>query len=251
MLEVTRQLARTLELDELLPRLLDHLLGLFPQAERGLILTREGRRTRSARSRGGGRRAGQPETYSRSVVRRVLEEGVGVLADRRPGRAHASPRPTPSPPSACAPPVRPSYRGTAAGRSGVVQLDRFGMGTPFTPDDLHLLAAVSLPVSVVLENAALHAGCRERAHRARLGTGPPRPARGRRRPRGQQPAAPSSATTSPSSAATCRPWATCCDCTREAERRLAEGAPEVLAPSAGLAEEIDLTCDRAPNWPSC
>ena len=41
-LEVTCQLARTLELDDLLPRLLDHLLGLFPQAERGLILTREG-----------------------------------------------------------------------------------------------------------------------------------------------------------------------------------------------------------------
>src|SRR5205814_72523 len=35
--------------------------------------------------------------------------------------------------------------------------DRFGAGAPFTPEDLHLLTAVSIPVSVVLENAALHA----------------------------------------------------------------------------------------------
>ena len=39
----------------------------------------------------------------------------------------------------------------------MVQLHRFGAGAPFTPEDLHLLTAVSIPVSVVLENAALHA----------------------------------------------------------------------------------------------
>ncbi len=154
-LEVTRQLARTLELDDLLPRLLDHLLGLFPQAERGLILTREGEELVVRALRGRAPREGQLP-YSRSVVQRVFEEGVGVLADD----ALADPR----------------FAGTQTlvamglrsflcvplqahgGRAlGVVQLDRFGAGTPFTSEDLHLLTAVSIPVSVVLENAALHA----------------------------------------------------------------------------------------------
>src|SRR5438270_8501450 len=41
-LEIARHLARTLDLDELLPKLLDHLLRLFPQADRGLVLLQEG-----------------------------------------------------------------------------------------------------------------------------------------------------------------------------------------------------------------
>jgi len=154
-LEVTRQLARTLELDELLPRLLDHLLGLFPQAERGVILTREGEQLVVRALRGRPPRPGEPP-YSRSVVRRAFEEGVGVLADnaqadQRFQAAH----------TLIALGVRSflcvPLQGNGGRALGVVQLDRFGAGAPFTPEDLHLLTAVSIPVSVVLENAALHA----------------------------------------------------------------------------------------------
>ncbi len=154
-LEVTRQLARTLDTEELLPRLLDHLLGLFPHAERGVILTREGEQLVVRALRGRAPREGQPP-YSRSVVRRVFEEGVGVLADN----AQDDPR-FAATQTIVALGVRSflcvplqAHGGRAL---GVVQLDRFGHGTPFTPEDLHLLAAVSIPVSVVLENAALHA----------------------------------------------------------------------------------------------
>jgi signal transduction histidine kinase len=153
-LEVTRQLARTLEMNELLPRLLDHLLGLFPQAERGLILTSEGEQLVVRALRGRVAREGQP-AYSRSVVRRAFEEGVGVLADN----AQDDPRFAKTHTLValgvrsflCVP-----LQGHGGRALGVVQLDRFGTGTPFTSDDLHLLAAVSIPVSVVLENAALH-----------------------------------------------------------------------------------------------
>jgi signal transduction histidine kinase len=154
-LEVTRQLARTLDMDDLLPRLLDHLLGLFPQAERGLILTREGEELEVRALRGRSPRDGQP-AYSRSVVRRAFEEGVGVLADNaqddpRFAAAH----------TLVALGVRSflcvPLQGHGGRALGVVQLDRFGHGAPFTPEDLHLLTAVSIPVSVVLENAALHA----------------------------------------------------------------------------------------------
>ncbi len=154
-LEVTRQLARTLEMDELLPRLLDHLLGLFPQAERGLILTREGEQLVVKALRGRAPRAGQP-AYSRSVVHRAFEEGVGILADNAlddPRFAAAHTLVALGVRSFLCVPLQ-AHGGRAL---GVVQLDRFGAGTPFTPEDLHLLAAVSIPVSVVLENAALHA----------------------------------------------------------------------------------------------
>jgi signal transduction histidine kinase len=154
-LEVTRQLARTLELDELLPRLLDHLLGLFPQAERGLILIREGEEWVVRALRGPAPREGQP-AYSRSVVLRAFEEGIGLLADN----AQADPRFAATHTVValglrsflCVP-----LQGHAGRALGVVQLDRFGAGMPFTTEDLHLLTAVSIPVSVVLENASLHA----------------------------------------------------------------------------------------------
>ncbi len=154
-LEVTRQLARTLDTEELLPRLLDHLLGLFPHAERGLILTREGEQLLVRALRGREPREGQPP-YSRSVVRRVFEEGVGLLADNPqddPRFASSQTLHALGLRSFLCVPLQ-AHGGHAL---GVVQLDRFGLGTPFTPEDLHLLAAVSIPVSVVLENAALHA----------------------------------------------------------------------------------------------
>ncbi|HEX5271782.1 MAG TPA: ATP-binding protein [Gemmataceae bacterium] len=154
-LEVTRQLARTLDTEELLPRLLDHLLGLFPHAERGLILVREGDELVVRALRGRAPREGQP-AYSRSVVRRAFEEGVGLLADNPrddPRFALAQTLMALGVRSFLCVPLQ-AHGGRAL---GVVQLDRFGTGTPFTPEDLHLLAAVSIPISVVLENAALHA----------------------------------------------------------------------------------------------
>jgi signal transduction histidine kinase len=154
-LEVTRQLAHTLELDELLPRLLDHLLGLFPKAERGVILTREDGQLVVRALRGRPLRPGEP-AYSRSVVGRAFEEGVGVLADNAQDDARFARANT-----LVALGVRSflcvPLQGKGARPLGVMQLDRFGVGEPFTAEDLHLLTAVSIPVSVVLENAALHA----------------------------------------------------------------------------------------------
>jgi sigma-B regulation protein RsbU (phosphoserine phosphatase) len=42
-------------------------------------------------------------------------------------------------------------------RLGVIQVDRFGQGFGFRVDDLHLLTAISMQVTVVLENVTLHA----------------------------------------------------------------------------------------------
>jgi signal transduction histidine kinase len=150
-LDIAHQLARTVDLDEVLPRVLDHLLRLFPKADRGLVLLSEGERivVRAARCRRADQEAEQ--VYSRSVVQRVLKEGVGVLAaDQGPASGQtlvaAGIRTF-----VCVP-----LKARAGRPLGALQLDRSAHGGEFTAEDLHLLTAVSLPVSTVLENAALH-----------------------------------------------------------------------------------------------
>jgi signal transduction histidine kinase len=153
-LDIAHQLAQTLDLNELLPRVLDHLLRLFPKADRGLVLLREGDHivVRAVSSRRPD--AGTGHVYSRSVVQRVLSQGVGVVAADAGGAAAAGQ-------TLMAAGIRSFVCAPLKSRDGralgLLQLDRSGRGGDFTADDLHLLTAVSLQVSAVLENAALHA----------------------------------------------------------------------------------------------
>src|SRR5262249_55958414 len=82
-LDIAHQLAQSRDLDELWPRLLDHLLGLFPKADRGLILARDRERmvVRAVKARRPER--GSAGLYSRSVVQRVVSEGIGIMAANR------------------------------------------------------------------------------------------------------------------------------------------------------------------------
>jgi sigma-B regulation protein RsbU (phosphoserine phosphatase) len=155
-LEIAQQLARSLDVEELLPRLLDHLLVLFRQADRGLILMREGEQlvVRASRTRQPLHGAGP--VYSRSVVTRVLEEGLGIVAEDAGADERFRSTKTLNVLGirsfVCVP-----FKAHDGQPMGVLQLDRFGVGSPFTPEDLHLLTAIALQASVVLENAALHA----------------------------------------------------------------------------------------------
>jgi serine phosphatase RsbU (regulator of sigma subunit)/pSer/pThr/pTyr-binding forkhead associated (FHA) protein len=155
-LEIAKNLARTLDLDVLLTKLLDHLMILFPQADQGIVLLCEGDRlvVRAQHNR----RADDPTavTYSRTVVKKALEDGVGILSED----VHADERFTPSATLTalglrsliCVPLM--SQEGQ---RLGVLQLDRFRSGKSFSADDLQLLTTVGLQVAVALENASLHA----------------------------------------------------------------------------------------------
>jgi serine phosphatase RsbU (regulator of sigma subunit) len=155
-LEIAQQLGRTLDVEELLLKLLDSLLRLFPQADRGMVLLQEGERfvVRAQRSRLETTEETYP--YSRTVVKRVLDEGIGILSEdaRADERFNAS-----STISSldlrsflCVPLIGHNGR-----RLGVVQLDRLRAGRGFQLSDLQLLTTVALQVTVVLENAALHA----------------------------------------------------------------------------------------------
>jgi sigma-B regulation protein RsbU (phosphoserine phosphatase) len=163
-LEIAQHLGRTLELDPLLGRLLDHLLRLFPQADRGTVLLCE-KDTLTIRAQRSREPGGPPDfPISRTLVRRALDEGAGLLSENVPADSKIVLSATLAALNLhsflCVPLLGPEGR-----RLGVLQLDCLRQGQTFHAEDLELLTAVGLQVAVVLENAALHA---ERLREERL-----------------------------------------------------------------------------------
>jgi len=163
-LDIAQHLARTLDLDPLLSKLLEHLMNLFPQADRALVILCEGERlaVRAQKARAGREASAYP--FSRTIVRRALDEGVGLLSEdvHKDQRFQASTTITALDLHSvlCVPLINPDGR-----RLGALQVDRHCKGYGFRLEDLHLLTAIGMQVSVVLENVALHA---ERLREERL-----------------------------------------------------------------------------------
>jgi serine phosphatase RsbU (regulator of sigma subunit) len=154
-LEIAQHLGRTLDLEPLLDKLLDQLIRLFPQADRTMVLLSEGDRlvVRGQRCRHQEDASSYP--YSRTIVHRALDEGVGLWSEdaRVDERFQASTTLTSMDLHSllCVPLI-----GQDGKRLGVIQVDRFRRGMPFRGQDLQLLTAVSMQVATVLENASLH-----------------------------------------------------------------------------------------------
>jgi serine phosphatase RsbU (regulator of sigma subunit) len=154
-LALSQHLARTLEPSALLGKLLDQLLELFQGADRALVLLCEGD---SFVLRG--HRCRRPDSstrypYSRTVIRRALQDGIGILSedvttDERFESATSLGVNVRS--LLCVPLIAPGGR-----RLGVVQLDSEEGGGTIGGEELRLLTAVAMQVAVVLENAQLHA----------------------------------------------------------------------------------------------
>jgi serine phosphatase RsbU (regulator of sigma subunit) len=155
-LQIAQDLGQTLDIDALLGRLLDHLLRLFPQADRGMALLCEQDRlvVRAQRTRQQGAAADYP--YSRTLVRRALDEGVGLLSEDVHGDRNLVLSATLVSLNLrsflCVP-----FLGWEGRRLGVLQLDCLRGGAAFRHDDLEMLTALTLQASVVLQNAAYHA----------------------------------------------------------------------------------------------
>jgi serine phosphatase RsbU (regulator of sigma subunit) len=155
-LQISRDLGRTLDQDALLALLLEHLFRLFPQADRGMVLLCDGNhyRVRAQRTR----HKGPPNEfhYSTSIVRKALDEGVGLLSEDVGNDANLELTNTMVSLNLrsflCVPLI-----GGDRQRLGVIQLDSVRPEMAFRAEDLELLTAVALHVAVVLENAALHA----------------------------------------------------------------------------------------------
>src|SRR5262249_54263823 len=154
-LEIAQHLGRTLDQDALLGQLLDHLFRLFPQADRGMVLLGERDRyqVRAQRTR---HKTPQAEfAYSRSIVNRAVEEGVGILSEDVGSDANLVLTNTMMSLNLrsflCVPLI-----GSERRRLGVLQLDCTRPSTSFAVEDLELLTAVAIHVATVLENASLH-----------------------------------------------------------------------------------------------
>ncbi|HEY0981674.1 SpoIIE family protein phosphatase [Schlesneria sp.] len=81
-LEISRALAGTSDLDSLLPKILDTLFHIFPHADRGCILLRDDTQSKMIPRAMKHRRAGDDETVklSRTILSKVLEEKSGILS---------------------------------------------------------------------------------------------------------------------------------------------------------------------------
>lgn len=154
-LEIAQHLGRTMNIEDLLGQLLDHLLRLFPQADRGLALMCEGDKLalRAQRGRAARQTSG---LYSKTIVNRVLTEGVGLWSEDvgsdRNLQLSATMVSLQLRSFLCAPLI-----GAGGKRLGVLQLDTSRVGHSFQDEDLEVFTAIALQVSVVLENVSLHA----------------------------------------------------------------------------------------------
>jgi phosphoserine phosphatase RsbU/P len=163
LVDISHNLSKTLELDNLLPKIVDSLFQLFKQADRGFIILREevttgDKVTDRLIPKVIKTRRGQDDTsasYSRSIVRECLKTVQAFLSDD----ATTDKRFNMAQSIAdfrirsvmCAPLWTQDNKAI-----GVIQLDTQDRSKKFTEEDLSLLMAVASQASVALENARLH-----------------------------------------------------------------------------------------------
>ncbi|MBN2021527.1 MAG: SpoIIE family protein phosphatase [Pirellulales bacterium] len=165
LVEIGQSLGRALAPAEVLPRILDGLFSIFPQADRGFIVLRapdSGRLVPMALKH---RRDSEADTIrlSRTIVNEVMHRREAILSadattDARFDMAesivdfHIRSM-------MCAPLV-----GTNGEALGVIQIDTLDQHSRFSKEDLDVLVSVAGQAAFAVENAQLHeAALRERA----------------------------------------------------------------------------------------
>ncbi len=153
-LDISTALAGTVDLDVLLPKVLETLFGIFPSADRACILLKDEvsgeMRTRAVRHR----REGEDATVrlSRTVVQKVLEEKTGVLSADAASDFSASQ-------SIADLAIRSMMCVPMLGLDGeplgIINIDSQNPLGQFKEDDLDLLMAVAGQAALSYENARL------------------------------------------------------------------------------------------------
>ncbi len=154
-LEISRSLAGTTDLEALLPKILDTLFKVFPHADRGCILfkTEDGRMIPKATKH---RRASEDETVkvSRTILRKVMTEKTGVLSADAANDARFEASESISNLTIrsmmCVPLL--SLDGEPV---GVISIDTQNPFNQFKEDDLDLLVAVAGQAAMSYESAKL------------------------------------------------------------------------------------------------
>jgi serine phosphatase RsbU (regulator of sigma subunit)/pSer/pThr/pTyr-binding forkhead associated (FHA) protein len=168
LIEISNNLSKTLELNQLLPTIVDNLFNLFRQADRCFLIQLEENSTK-LQPRLVKTRRPQDETnarFSRSIVRKCLESAQAFLSDdaSRDDRVPLSQSVVDFRIRSvmCVPLCAADGKA-----SGVIQLDTQDRTKKFTQEDLKLLCCVANQAAVAMENAKLHADAlaRERLNR--------------------------------------------------------------------------------------
>lgn len=156
-LEISAALGRLLKLDDVLPVILKSLFKIFPQADWGFVLLREGD---GDKLRIGAQWSRRPDTaddvpISMTVVQQAMSEAQAILSadvmgDRR-FRTSESLAELQLRSLMCVP-----LTDTAGMALGVIQLSTIDVSQPFNADDLDLLVSVTAQASLAVENATLH-----------------------------------------------------------------------------------------------
>lgn len=164
-LEINRLLGGAAEINQALGRTLEELFAIFSQAECGFILTKEPDGTIIPRATRHRSNPGQILTLSRTVLEHVIREGKGLIISDGDSNDEMA-----IPDSLSGSGIRTALcvplRGSTGQTIGIIQLDSRVQKAIFGPEDLELLAAVAIPVGVVVEN---HRLLKERAMLAAAG----------------------------------------------------------------------------------
>jgi serine phosphatase RsbU (regulator of sigma subunit)/pSer/pThr/pTyr-binding forkhead associated (FHA) protein len=157
LMEISRNLGRAISLTEVLPKLLDSLLAIFVQADRGFVVLRDPATGRLVPKAVKHRRPDQEERVrlSRTIIRGVMASREAVLSadaasDTRFDMAESivdfqirS--------MMCVPLV--NGEGQVL---GVIQIDSLDPRKRFNREDLDVLASVACQAAIAVENAQLH-----------------------------------------------------------------------------------------------
>jgi serine phosphatase RsbU (regulator of sigma subunit)/pSer/pThr/pTyr-binding forkhead associated (FHA) protein len=152
-LEITRSLGSSLQLDDVLPRILDSLFRIFPQADHGYVLQapRLGAPLEPIAIK---HRNSDSDTISPiggPIVARVMTEGVAFLSSPQEGDSESVLGDGPAS-VMCAPLMGPSQTPL-----GVIHLDTFDHARPFDQGDLDVLVAVATVAGQAVEYTRMHA----------------------------------------------------------------------------------------------
>lgn len=155
-LEITRSLAGTVNLNNILPKMLDSLFAIFPQADRGCVLLKEDGQTQMIPRAIKHRREGDDDSVklSRTILNKVLTEKTGILSSDAANDARFNASESISNfkirSMMCVP-----LLGLSGEPIGVINIDTQNPIKQFQNEDLDLLMAVAGQAAVTYENARL------------------------------------------------------------------------------------------------
>jgi len=157
-MEISQNLARSLGTEEVLPKILESLFKIFPQADRGFIVLKEqgtgALRVKSQRMR----RENHTDStrMSMTILLAAMEKGRAILSEDAASDQRFS-----SADSVTSLRIRSVMCAPLMAQSGeslgAIQIDSIDHTMPFSEDDLEVLVSVAAQAALSLENAQLHA----------------------------------------------------------------------------------------------